>query len=52
MINKVVQNAEEALSDLQDGMVLMLGGFRSLWYSRELYSCYCEKGDKGAYLYF
>lgn len=27
MINKVVQNAEEALSDLQDGMVLMLGGF-------------------------
>lgn len=27
MINKVVQNADEALHDLSDGMTLMLGGF-------------------------
>lgn len=27
MINKVVQNAEEALQDLADGMTVMLGGF-------------------------
>lgn len=27
MINKVVQNADEALRDIQDGAVLMLGGF-------------------------
>lgn len=27
MINKVVQNADEALRDLYDGMTLMLGGF-------------------------
>jgi len=27
MINKVVKNAEEAIQDIQDGMILMLGGF-------------------------
>ncbi|AHM59174.1 3-oxoacid CoA-transferase, B subunit [Flammeovirgaceae bacterium 311] len=27
MINKVVQNADEAIRDIQDGAVLMLGGF-------------------------
>lgn len=27
MINKVVQNADEALRDIQDGAILMLGGF-------------------------
>lgn len=27
MINKKVQNVEEALSDIQDGMTIMLGGF-------------------------
>ena len=27
MINKKVQNVEEALSDIKDGMTIMLGGF-------------------------
>lgn len=27
MINKVVKNAEEAIHDIQDNAVLMLGGF-------------------------
>lgn len=27
MINKVVKNAEEAISDIQDGVTIMLGGF-------------------------
>lgn len=27
MINKVVQNADEAIQDIQDGAILMLGGF-------------------------
>jgi len=27
MINKVVKNADEAIKDIHDGAVLMLGGF-------------------------
>ncbi|MEQ8808250.1 MAG: CoA-transferase, partial [Imperialibacter sp.] len=27
MISKVVKNADEAVADIQDGSVLMLGGF-------------------------
>jgi acyl CoA:acetate/3-ketoacid CoA transferase alpha subunit len=42
-MNKVVLDADEAISDIKDGDVLMLGGFWSLRYSGELHCCIGEE---------
>ncbi len=46
MINKVVQNAEEAIRDIQDGATLMLGGFGLCGIPENSISALLKKGVK------
>jgi 3-oxoacid CoA-transferase subunit A len=46
MINKVVQNAEEAIRDIQDGAVLMLGGFGLCGIPENAIAALLKKGTK------
>jgi 3-oxoacid CoA-transferase len=47
MINKVVKNAEYALSDIQDGAILMLGGFGLCGIPENLIQALVKKGTTG-----
>ncbi|WP_224994565.1 CoA transferase subunit A [Cesiribacter sp. SM1] len=47
MINKVVQNADEAIRDIQDGAVLMLGGFGLCGIPENSIAALLKKGTKG-----
>jgi 3-oxoacid CoA-transferase subunit A len=47
MINKVVSNADEALQDIQDGAVLMLGGFGLCGIPENSIAALLRKGVKG-----
>jgi len=46
MINKVVKNADEAIKDIQDGAVLMLGGFGLCGIPENLIAALLKKGVK------
>lgn len=46
MINKVVKNADEAIHDIQDGAVLMLGGFGLCGIPENLIAALLKKGVK------
>jgi 3-oxoacid CoA-transferase subunit A len=46
MLNKVVNNASEAISDIQDGAVIMLGGFGLCGIPENCISALVEKGVK------
>lgn len=46
-INKVVGNADEAIKDIQDGAVLMLGGFGLCGIPENCISALIRKGTKG-----
>lgn len=46
MINKVVKNANEAIHDIQDGAVLMLGGFGLCGIPENLIAALLKKGVK------
>ncbi|MBY0434141.1 MAG: CoA transferase subunit A [Cyclobacteriaceae bacterium] len=47
MINKVVQNADEAIHDLHDNATLMLGGFGLCGIPENLIAALLKKGTKG-----
>lgn len=47
MINKVVQNADEAIHDLQDNATIMLGGFGLCGIPENLITALLKKGTKG-----
>jgi 3-oxoacid CoA-transferase subunit A len=46
-MNKVVKNADEAIKDIQDGMVLMLGGFGLCGIPENCIAALVKKGTKG-----
>ncbi len=46
MLNKVVANAKEAIQDIEDGAVLMLGGFGLCGIPENCISALVEKGTK------
>jgi len=46
MINKTVQNAEEAIKDIEDGMTIMLGGFGLCGIPENTINALVEKGVK------
>ena len=46
-MNKVVRNAAEAISDIQDGAVLMLGGFGLCGIPENCIAALVQKGTKG-----
>ncbi|NEU07957.1 CoA transferase subunit A [Flavihumibacter sp. R14] len=46
MINKTVQNAEEAIKDIEDGMTLMLGGFGLCGIPENTINALVKKGVK------
>ena len=46
MINKVVDNAQEAIQGIQDGMTLMLGGFGLCGIPENLISALIRRGTK------
>lgn len=46
-MNKVVQNADEAIKDIQDGMTLMLGGFGLCGIPENCITALVKKGVKG-----
>lgn len=46
-MNKVVKNAEEAIQDIQDGMILMLGGFGLCGIPENCIAALVKKGTKG-----
>jgi 3-oxoacid CoA-transferase subunit A len=45
-VNKVVQNAREAIADLNDGATIMAGGFGVCGVPEDLLNATCEKGVK------
>ena len=45
-MNKVVKNADEAILDIQDGMVLMLGGFGLCGIPENCITALVKKGVK------
>ncbi|HPH47453.1 MAG TPA: CoA-transferase, partial [Chryseolinea sp.] len=47
MINKVVKNAAEAIQDMQDNAVIMLGGFGLSGIPENCISALLKKGVKG-----
>lgn len=46
-MNKVVKNADEAIKDIQDGMVIMLGGFGLCGIPENCIAALVKKGTKG-----
>ena len=46
MINKKVANAEEAISDIKDGVILMLGGFGLCGIPENCIAALVKKGIK------
>ena len=51
-MNKVFKNAEEAIADIEDGAVLMLGGFGLMRYTGKLHYCFGKKRIKRFNVHF